>query len=209
MAARVYLRFVRLSFVLGVAGFCAACNSMGLGSLDPANMISSTAGTSNPVANPTAMAMADASDINCPQIEVQDGTAFVRVGGDANSSVRYQFDITNTARECHIQGNQFSVKIGVAGHLLIGPAGNPGAYSTQLRLVVRRDADQKPVFSQAYKIQADTSGGSQASFQYVSDPIMLPFTHQQEDEDYTLLVGFDAGRPAGEPPKSHHKKHAS
>jgi hypothetical protein len=139
-------------------------------------------------------------------IEVQDGTAAVRVGGQTNDSVRYQFDIVNTARECHIMGNQFSVKVGVAGHLLIGPAGAPGAYSTQLRVVVRRDSDQKPEISKVYKIDANTNGGSQAPFQIVSEPLMLPFTHEQEDQDYTILVGFDAGH-GDEAPKTHHKKH--
>ena len=61
-----------------------------------------------------------------------------------NDSVRYQFDIANTARQCHVEGAQFGIKVGVAGHLLIGPAGAPGAYSAQLRIVVRRDSDQKP-----------------------------------------------------------------
>jgi hypothetical protein len=207
MAQTNHARIMRLSFVVGIAGLCAACNSVGLGSLDPANLISSGSGTSTSAPNTGAVAMADTGEIDCPQIEVQDGTAFVRVGGQTNDTIRYQFDIANTARECHVQGGQFSVKIGVAGHLLIGPAGNPGAYSTQLRIVVRRDLDQKPVFSQAYKIAADTAGGSQAPFQFVSDPIMLPFTHQQEDQDFTFLVGFDNAHPAAAAPKSHRKKH--
>ena len=97
-------------------------------------------------------------------------------------------------------------KVGVAGHLLIGPAGSPGAYSTQLRIVVRRDSDQKPEISKVYKIEANTNGGTQAPFQVVSEPFMLPFTHQQEDQDYTILVGFDAGH-GDEAPKAHHKKH--
>jgi hypothetical protein len=148
----------------------------------------------------------DAKEVDCPQIEVQDGTAAVRVGGATNDTVRYQFDIDKTARECHVEGNQFSIKVGVAGHLLIGPAGAPGAYSTQLRIVVRRDSDQKPEVSKAYKIDADTAGGSQGPFQIVSEPLMLPYTHQQEDQDYTILVGFDAQHVA-EAPKSRRKKH--
>jgi hypothetical protein len=38
---------------------------------------------------------------------------------------------------------------------------------------------------------------------------MLPFTHQQADQDYTILVGFDTGRPAGEAPKPRHRKHTN
>ncbi|MGD0721370.1 MAG: hypothetical protein ABR970_10050 [Roseiarcus sp.] len=190
---------MRLAFVAGLAGLTASCSS--LGSLDPANLISAGAATQAPA---TAVGAAQPADIDCPVIEVQDGTAYVRVGGQANDTVRYQFDITNTARECHVLGAQFAIKVGVAGHLLIGPAGQPGAYATQLRIVMRRDADQKPEFSKLYKIEADTAGASQAPFQFVSEPIMLPYTHPQADQDYTILVGFDAGH-APEAPKPHRK----
>jgi len=192
---------VRLAFAVSLAGLCSACGS--LSSFDPANMLSSGAHTTAP-----AGAAAPPTEVDCPLVEVQDGTAALRVGGQTNDSVRYQFDIANTARQCHVEGTQFGIKVGVAGHLLIGPAGAPGAYSAQLRIVVRRDSDQKPAFSQLYKIAADTAGADQAPYTFVSDPIMLPFTHQQADQDYTILVGFDNG-PAGQAAKPHHKKHTN
>jgi hypothetical protein len=194
---------LRLVLVAGLGAFCASCSS--LGSLDPANVLSMGAGTSG---STVTSASGEIKDIDCPLVEVQDGTSAVRIGGQSNDSVRYQFDITNTARECHIQGNQFSLKVGVAGHLLIGPAGSPGAYSTQLRLAIRRDSDQKAEISKSYKIEANTSGGPQAPFQFVSEVFMLPFTHQQEDQDYTILVGFDNAHPA-EAPKRRRVKHAN
>jgi hypothetical protein len=194
---------LRLVLVASLGALCGSCSS--LGSLDPANVISMGAGTSG---NTVTSASGEIQEIDCPLIEVQDGTSAVRVGGQNNDSVRYQFDITNTARECHIQGNQFSIKVGVAGHLLIGPAGSPGAYSTQLRVAVRRDSDQKAEISKAYKIDANTSGGTQAPFQFVSEVFMLPYTRQQEDQDYTILVGFDNGRPAAAP-KPRRPKHAN
>jgi hypothetical protein len=205
MVRTIYSTSTRLAFVLVLAGLCGACSS--LGSFDPGSMISFAA-TSEPASAQAAVTGGGAppTEVDCPLIEVQDGTAAVRVGGQTNDSVRYQFDIANTARECHVQGNQFSVKVGVAGHLLIGPAGTPGAYSTQLRVVVRRDSDQKPEVSKAYKIDADSAGGSQAPFQFVSEPIMVPLTRKEADQDYTILVGFDNGH-GGEAPKARHKKH--
>jgi hypothetical protein len=191
-------RSMRFVFVAVLAGLSSACGSMG--SLDPANLISSTAGSQTPTSTGP-----EAKEIDCPQIEVQDGTAAVRVGGQTNDSVRYQFDIANTARECHVVGSQFSIKVGVAGHLLIGPAGSPGGYSAQLRVVVRRDSDQKPEVSKVYKIEANTAGATEAPFQLVTEPFMLPFTRQQADQDYTVLVGFDTGR-INDAPKPHRKK---
>jgi len=188
MQMNISRSLLRFSFVVAIGGLSGACATVK--SLDPAVLISSGAATQ---AAPGATAV-EQVEVDCPQIEVQDGTAGYRVGGQTNESVRYQFDIANTARECHVQGNQFGTKIGVAGHLLIGPAGTPGAYSAPLRIVFRRDSDQKPEISKVYKIEADTAGGTQAPFQFVSEPIMLPFTHQQESDDYTILVGFDTGK---------------
>jgi hypothetical protein len=202
---------LRVSVVVALAGFSGACSTVK--SLDPAVLISSGAATQAPPGAPVA----EAVEVDCPQIEVQDGTAGYRIGGQTNDSVRYEFAISNTARECHVQGNQFGTRIGVAGHLLIGPAGAPGVYSAPLRIVFRRDSDQKPEISKVYKIEADTAGGTQAPFQFVSEPIMLPFTHQQESDDYTILVGFDTGKvgAAAKPHASHlmrparHRKHSN
>jgi hypothetical protein len=135
----------------------------------------------------------DALDIDCPEIEVQDGTSAMRVGGESNASVRYQFDITQTARVCQPAGDQFTIKVGVAGHLLIGPAGAPGAYSATLRVVVRREKDQSAVISKTYRVESNTAGGSLGSFQLVTEPFALPFPYKQVNQDYTILVGFDNG----------------
>jgi hypothetical protein len=206
MMRLIVCRSMRPLFAAALAGLCGACGSIDVGApgVLVSNIVSPGASQQGaPAAGPVA-----ATEVDCPQIEVQDGTAAFRVGGETNDSVRYQFDIANTARECHVQGAQFGIKVGVAGHLLIGPAGAPGAYSAQLRIVIRRESDQKPQVSQLYKIAADTAGGNQAPFQFVSDPIMLPFTHQWADQDYTILVGFDNG-PVAQAPKPRRKKLAN
>ncbi len=208
MIRTIVSRGKRLVFAAAVAGLGGACGSVDPGA--PGALLSNMVSFGEPQHPATAAAPAAvAASVDCPVIEVQDGTAAMRVGGQTNDSVRYQFDISNTARECHIQGAQFGIKVGVAGHLLIGPAGTPGAYSAQLRIVVRHDADQKPVFSQVYKISADTADAAQAPYQLVSDPIMLPFTTEKEDQEYTILVGFDNSAPekAAKPPPQ--KKHTN
>ena len=73
-------------------------------------------------------------DLDCPEVDIADGGATARTGGAASAEVRYQFDITDVARECDPQGAQFALKVGIAGRLLIGPAGSPGAYATTLHV---------------------------------------------------------------------------
>ena len=83
-----------------------------------------------PTANPTdrlKVLPVAAQDINCPEVTVADGGAALRVGGPENSSVRYQFNIGDTARQCDPAGTgQATVKIGVAGEVVMGPAGQAG-----------------------------------------------------------------------------------
>ena len=147
-----------------------------------------------------------AEDLDCPVVEVEDGAETVRVGGPENASVRYQFDLVDTARECQPSGNQFSLKVGVSGRLLIGPAGSPGAYSTNVKVLVRREVDQKTVFEKTYHVEANTAGGVQAPFRFVTDLIMLPLTRAQLNEDYSVFVGFDTGHNvAMERPRRHRK----
>jgi hypothetical protein len=145
-------------------------------------------------------------DLDCPNIDVFEGGATSRVGGPANSDVRYQFDIADIARECDPQGNQFALKIGVAGRLLIGPAGSPGNYSTSLRVQVKRDIDNKVLYDKSVRVAADTAGADRTSFRMVLDPIVLPLTRARLDLDYSVYVGLGGGGAA--PAKAgHHRRH--
>jgi hypothetical protein len=144
-------------------------------------------------------------DLYCPSVDIAEGGAALRVGGTDNPSVRYQFDIAETARECVPQGDNFSLTVGATGHLLIGPAGSPGTYSAPLRVTVQSEIDQKPAYSKVYKLEADTAGAAQTLFKFVSDPIVLPLTHPDLAADYSILIGFDNAPPAKAlPPRKGH-----
>jgi len=133
---------------------------------------------------------ASAEDLDCPAVAVVEGGASARVGGPASQDVRYQFDISDLSRECDPQGAQFALKVGVAGNLLIGPAGSPGAYSTTLRVEVKRDADGKILFSKSYGVAANTNGGDRGSYNLLTEPILLPLTRARLDADYSISVGL-------------------
>ncbi|HLW92432.1 MAG TPA: hypothetical protein VKS78_14190 [Roseiarcus sp.] len=204
------LKLGGVALVCGLCGACSTVESVLPSSSTLANLVSFNSSTDNggePAAAPAGQSAAyENREIDCPQVEVQDGTSAMRVGGDANQSVRYQFDITQTARECKIIGNQFAIKVGVAGRLLIGPAGKPGAYSAPLRIAVRNDINNKAAVSKLYKVEATADPTSQrAPFQIVSEPLMLPYEHKWADQDYTILVGFDTVAAPAE--KRQRKKH--
>ena len=201
------------------AGYCAALTlSLGLalagcasgpGSLEPGagkaeiSTIGSLFAFNTSTPPPVTSLQGKVEDFDCPHVEVIEGTSAYRstAGGQGNGAVRYQYSLGNVARECTLTGNQISIKVGVEGRVLIGPAGAPGAFSVPLRFAVRRESDKKPVASKLYRVAATVpAGDTQAGFSLVSDALVVPFTRAAADEDYTVLVGIDAAGGGGDKP---------
>lgn len=135
-----------------------------------------------------------AQDINCPEVTVSDSGAALRVGGADNASVRYQFNIGDTARQCDPAGpGQAAIKIGVAGEVVMGPAGSAGTFSAPVKITVTRQGDNSTVFSQTYRAEATTDGVRAGPFRIVTDPINLPMSTLQLADVYTITVGFEGG----------------
>jgi hypothetical protein len=134
--------------------------------------------------------------IVCPEIQILDGTSADRVyapGKDqSNESVRYQFSIDDVARGCQINGNQVAMKIGVAGKVLLGPAGSAGTYPAPIRVAIIDLSDGSPVISKLYQVPASVADGqTEAPFTLVTDPLSIP-TRPNFAENYTIKVGFDS-----------------
>ena len=138
--------------------------------------------------------------LQCPTVEVLDGTASYRTyaGTDqSNGNVRYQFSMGEVARDCTHSGKDLLLKVGVAGRVLLGPAGSPGSFTVPVRVAVRHDGDGKAMAAKFYQVPATIAAGEDATtFQVVSDPIAVPFVTSNADGDYTILVGFDAAGKA-------------
>jgi hypothetical protein len=206
---------VRIGLFSAALGSLAGCSSVGsfFGNRDPsANALNlgvnprPTAGqpAANPSEKPTVLPVAS-QDINCPEVDIADGGAALRVGGPDNASVRYQFNIGDTARECDPAGpQQAAIKIGVSGEVVIGPAGSAGTYSAPLKITLTRDSDQQQVFSQTYRVEAATDGVTAGVFRVVTDPIPVPLTTLQLADLYSISVGFEGGTGGGAP--THHKQ---
>ena len=147
-----------------------------------------------------------AQDINCPEVTVADGGAALRVGGADNASVRYQFSIGDTARQCDPAGpGQAAIKIGVKGQVVIGPAGSAGTFSAPLKITVAQISGDKPVSSQTYRAEATTDGVTAGQFRIVTDPINVPMPTLQLADVYTITVGFENGT-AGPSPTGHRSR---
>jgi hypothetical protein len=206
--------FVRVLLPMATLGLLAGCSTvegflphgdpnattMALGANPPKTAHPAANPGEKPIVRPVA-----SIDINCPPVDVAENGAAYRVGGDDNESVRYQFNIGDTARQCDPAGpGQASIKIGVKGEVVMGPAGSPGTYSVPLRIVVT-GADKKPIFSQTYKVEATTDGVSAGPFEVVTEPIAVPMPSLQLADLYSITVGFQPAAPVAAPRR--HRRH--
>jgi hypothetical protein len=164
--------------------------------------------TTNPAEKQIALPVSSA-DINCPEVDIAEGGSSFRVGGADSASVRYQFNIGDTARECDPAGpGQASIRIGVAGNVVIGPAGSPGTFSVPLKITVTQGADNKQVYSKTYKIEATADATNAGQFRMVADPIVVPMPTLQLANVYSITIGFEGG--GGAPaPRAHHRRKAA
>ena len=196
---KLQAKLAGLALVSAISLSLGGCGS----SLDPSGSVGgSLLAFNTPNAPPIPAGAVSVDTVDCPHIEVLEGAAALRIGGEGNGGVRYQYSLGDLARECTVVGKQISIKVGVQGHVLLGPAGSPGTFTVPVRIVVRSEKDQKPAASKFYRSSATIPAGeTQADFTVISEPLLVPLTRPEADEDYTILVGFDqagggAARPA-------------
>lgn len=153
----------------------------------------------------------EATDLTCPLVDIADGGATQRVGGPDNQAVKYQIDISNVSRNCEPHGAQAAINIGVSGLGLVGPAGSPGVFSTDLKVLVISEADKKTFYQKSYKVSVDTKGSLRGTYELVLDPIMVPLTRTNLDDLYSITIGLansvstkPEGRPTPKPKKTPH-----
>ena len=146
---------------------------------------------------PPAGATAD-----CPEIFIDSGAAMMRSPPDADSAnVRYQLSLGETARQCIIDADGLTIRVGVEGSAVLGAAGQPGVYGANLRVAIRRQKDDTLVASKIYRVSASIpKGGTRAEFQVIADPFTIPMMSPRAQDDYEILVGFTQGaeKPAVE-----------
>lgn len=134
--------------------------------------------------------------IVCPEIQILDGTSADRIyaPGDeqSNATVRYQFSIDDVVRDCQVSAGQVAMKVGVAGRVLLGPAGSPGDYPAPICVAIVNVSDGSPVVSKLYQVPTGVADGqTEAPFTLVTDPLRVPAVDHFA-QNYTIKVGFDS-----------------
>jgi len=140
------------------------------------------------------------TDVECPGVEVRTGAATLMIGskpGEGEPSaldLRYQGSIIRTARECHVNAGVMSMKVGIEGRVITGPAGGPGDIEVPLRVaVVKEGPEPKTIMSHFARIPVTVAGAvDRVTFTHVDSDISFPLPAAASDIDaYVVYVGFD------------------
>ena len=155
------------------------------------------------------------AEIDCPGVAVRQGAATLAIStaGHRNRpmSTRYQVTIGQTARECAALGGVMTMKVGVQGRILLGPAGGPGRVDVPLRFaVVEEGTNPKPIVSKLYRLAVDVPPGqTTVPFVHVEQDVTFPMPRADALDNYVVYVGFDPRRRRRSPSASRRRSSSS
>jgi hypothetical protein len=156
-----------------------------------------TPATATPAASGTAESPAEFDPNDCPMVDIRQGASTFAVNtaskNPEDSALRYQGSFSQTARECRKNGNMLTIKLGVQGRLILGPAGAPGQVDVPLRLALVEEGIQpKTVWTKFYQVPVTIGEGQPSvSFTHIEDDLTVPMPSKDKLEAYIVYVGFD------------------
>lgn len=138
-----------------------------------------------------------AADIDCPGVDIRPGTstfAVSTVGAEPSPlTMRYQASFGQTARECKLAGNVLTIRVGVEGRVVMGPAGGPGQFEVPIRYaVVQEGPEPKTIITKLHWQPVTVQPGeTNVSFTQIEEELTFPMPRGNNLEAYVVYVGFD------------------
>lgn len=211
-AAPAMRRLATLAALGACLGSCASLESSTApssgGSVSITDRISNLfgGGASTASATPAAQGPAPLEDWECPSLDVRSGASTIAVygpGEQSGSNLRYQATIGQMARECGVIGPNLTMKVGVQGRVVLGPAGGAGQLDVPLRIaLVIEGPTPKTLWTKLYRVPVPISGGQgNVPFVHVESDLTIPRPSGTDLETAIVYVGFDQNmvpeRPRG------------
>lgn len=157
--------------------------------------------SSKPAPQPSAQtpgtAGITAADIECPTVEIRPGTSTFAVstaGAEPSAlAVRYQASFGQTARECKLAGNVLTIRVGIEGRVVVGPAGGPGQIEIPIRYAVVQEGPEPKTIMTKLHWQSVTvpPGENNVSFTQVEQELTFPMPRGNALDAYVVYIGFD------------------
>jgi len=191
---RLRTNMARVGRLAGLGAVALTLSACSMGSMFGGG--SSTAQLQNASASQAEIAQASTSALpaiatECPPIKVREGgEAYAKYTGSASipKNLNFQAVIEKQSRNCVVSNGKITVRMGVVGRLLLGPAGNVSSVNVPLRFAVERDG--VALFSEKYDIPVTVVPPSQSEeFVKVVENVEIPYVG---GEQITIWVGFDS-----------------
>lgn len=118
-------------------------------------------------------------------------TEFATARSKADSNIRYRAEITRSAFDCTVSGNNVTGTIGIVGEVNLGRRGRAGDITLPLFIAITvRDAE---VVSKRFETVDVTiaKGEKRASFEKIVSNFEFNIRSGSKTTDYELLVGFN------------------
>lgn len=153
-------------------------------------------------------------DLPCPEITVRPGAATFLLNakgaaGEATAmDLRYQGTLIRFARECKTAAGIMTMKVGIEGRVIVGPAGGPGQVDLPVRLaVVQEGPSPKTVLSKLARIAVTVSSDPTVEFTHIDPDVSFPLPRPLAAlEQYVIYVGFDPSAVAPQKPAPRRKR---
>ena len=139
-------------------------------------------------------------EFECPGVTIRPGAGTLKVGAnpadEAAVTMRYQVGISDTARECKLVGNMVTMRVGVQGRVILGPAGGAGQLDVPLRFaVVHEGPNPKTITTKLERLNvAVPAGDTNVLFSHIEETLSFPMPRGSDIDSYIVYIGFD---PAG------------
>lgn len=134
---------------------------------------------------------------NCPPIDIRTGTSTLTINAASREpeggGLRYQGTIGQTARECSSASGNLTIKVGVQGRLILGPAGTSGNVDIPLRFALVQEGIQpKTIWTKLYQVPVIVGDGqASVTFTHVEEDMTVPRPSAAMLDSYVIYVGFD------------------
>jgi hypothetical protein len=175
--------------------------ALGLSACSMGSMFAPASSGPSPMAtaNPTAAELQTGTNNALPAIATECPPIKVKPGGEAlfyygkgkvgnPKDLNYQAIIDKQSRNCVVSNGLITVKMGMVGRLLLGPAGNQTNVDVPIRFTVERDG--VAMFSEKYEIPVTITPPNQSEeFVKVVENVAVPYTG---GEQIVFYVGFDS-----------------
>ncbi|HVZ54452.1 MAG TPA: hypothetical protein VG986_20975 [Pseudolabrys sp.] len=205
-----------MAALLGLA--LAGCGSAGISNPLSGSALDlfSTSSKATTTTGSTGAAPTD-TDVECPDVEVRTGAATLIIGKNPKEAeptpldVRYQGTIIRTARECHVAAGMMTIKVGIEGRIITGPAGAPGNVDVPLRIAVVQEGVNPTTIVSKFGRETVTVNNAidRVTFTHIDPDITFPLPQPLANIDaYTVYVGFDplGGQPEKKKAPVKHKR---